>query len=156
MQKRFTLFHVFNVFHLQFGSSAVLLPCYYDASLYVSRLPPNSVPHLVRAALGTRRRRSSSHHQSTFHFPFVLSCLLTHLVSISLISCCVFNPLFSPCLCAELFIVSACARFLWCVTGFVPICLWFWLQVVLWIKLLRWLPSFLSCAWLSCRQLRTP
>jgi hypothetical protein len=28
------------------------------------------------------RHRSSSHHRSTFHFPFVLSCLPTHLVSI--------------------------------------------------------------------------
>jgi hypothetical protein len=31
---------------------------------------------------GARCRRSSSHHRSTFHFPFVLSCLPTHLVSI--------------------------------------------------------------------------
>jgi hypothetical protein len=42
-------------------------------------------------------------------FIFHLSCLLTCLVSISLITCCVFNT--PPCLCAELFNISACARF---------------------------------------------
>ena len=41
----------------------------------LSRLQPKSVPLLVRAALGSRRHWSSSHHRSTFHFPFVLSCL---------------------------------------------------------------------------------
>ena len=106
----------------------------------VSRLPPKSVPLLVRAALGARRHRSSSHHRSTFHFPFVLSCLLIHLVSISLITCCVFNPLYPPCLCVELFVVSACAHGYWCATGFVPmlvysLCCWFC------IKLLRLLPG---------------
>ena len=29
-----------------------------------------------------------------FHFPLVLSCLPTHLVSIPFINCCVFNPLY--------------------------------------------------------------
>jgi hypothetical protein len=34
-------------------------------------------------------------------------------------------PLFPPCPCPELFIVSTCAMFYWCVTGFVPMCLLF-------------------------------
>jgi hypothetical protein len=50
--------------------------------LYLSRLPPKSVPLLVRAAFGGRRHQSSSHRRSTFHFPFVLSCFPTHLVYI--------------------------------------------------------------------------
>ena len=70
----------------------------------MSRLPPKSFPLLVRAMFGGRRHRSSSHRQSTFHFPFVLSCFLTHLISIFIINCCVFNPLFPPCPCVELFV----------------------------------------------------
>uniref|UniRef100_A0AAZ3QQC7 Chromo domain-containing protein n=1 Tax=Oncorhynchus tshawytscha TaxID=74940 RepID=A0AAZ3QQC7_ONCTS len=48
----------------------------------LSRLPPKSAPLLVQAALGSRHRRSSSHHRSIFHFPSVLSCFSSHLVSI--------------------------------------------------------------------------
>jgi hypothetical protein len=62
----------------------------------VSRLPQKSVPLLVRAMFSGRRHRSSSHRRSTFHFPFVLSCLPTHLVSIPSYTCCVFNPLPPP------------------------------------------------------------
>ena len=83
---------------------------------------------------GVRRHRSSSHRQSIFHFPFVLSCFPTDLVLISLIKCCVFNPLFSPCLCVELFVFSACAHLLLVHIGFCThdgYC----------IKLLRLLPS---------------
>ena len=50
--------------------------------MLLSRLLPKSVPLLVRAVFGGRRRRSSSHRQSIFHFPFVLSCFPTHLVFI--------------------------------------------------------------------------
>ena len=38
----------------------------------------------------------------------------------SLITCCVFNPLFPPCVCVVLFVVSACAHVDWCASGFVP------------------------------------
>jgi hypothetical protein len=62
---------------------------------------------------GGGHRRSSSHHRSTFHFPFVLSCLPTHLVSIPSWHVVYLTLCPPPCLCAELFIVSACARFLW-------------------------------------------
>jgi CHASE2 domain-containing sensor protein len=71
----------------------------------LSRLLPKLGPLLVWAALGGRRCRSSSHRRSTFHFPFVLSCVSTHLVSSPSFTCCVFNPLFPPCLCVGLFIV---------------------------------------------------
>uniref|UniRef100_A0A4W5NN11 Integrase catalytic domain-containing protein n=1 Tax=Hucho hucho TaxID=62062 RepID=A0A4W5NN11_9TELE len=72
----------------------------------LSQLPAKSVPLLVRAAFSGRRHRSSSHRRSTFHFPFVLSCFPTHLVFIFSHYCCVFNPLFPPCLCGELFILA--------------------------------------------------
>ena len=52
------------------------------SNMLLSRLLPKSVPLLVRAVFGGRRRRSSSHRQSIFHFPFVLSCFPTHLVFI--------------------------------------------------------------------------
>ena len=81
----------------------------------LSRLPPKSVPLLVRAAFGGRCHQSSSHRRSTFHFPFVLSCFPTHLVFISLINCCVFNLMFPT-----LFVVSACAHVYWCAAGVVP------------------------------------
>ena len=46
----------------------------------LSRLPPKSVPLLVRAVFGGIRHQPSSHHWSIFHFPLVLSCLPSHLV----------------------------------------------------------------------------
>ena len=89
---------------------------------------------------GVRRHRSSSQCRSTFHFPFVLSCFPTHLVFISLINCCVFNPLFPPCLCVELFVVSACAHVDWCASGLYP-CWLFLYAAGFCIKLLRREPS---------------
>ena len=65
------------------------------SDLLLSRLPPKSVPLLVRAAFGGRRHRPSSHRRSTFHFPFVLSLFYTP-GFISPITCSLFNPLFSP------------------------------------------------------------
>ena len=88
---------------------------------------------------GGWRRRSSSHRRSIFHFPFVLSRFPTHLVLISLM-CCVFNPLFPPCLCVVLFICKCT----FCLTGarrvIVPIlCISY--SVGFTIKLLRLLSS---------------
>ena len=99
--------------------------------IVLSRLPPKLVPLLVRAAFGGRRRRSSSHHRSTFHFPFVLS---SHTPGFNtIITCCVFNPLFPPCPCPELFIVSVCARY----SGVRRV-----LYLLYWLFCLRW---FLYC-----------
>ena len=86
-------------------------------STRMSRLLPKLMPLLVRAMLGGRSRWSSSHRRSIFHFPFVLSCFPTHLVLISLIMCCVFNPLFPPCLCVVLFILFHVMRTLVCCAG---------------------------------------
>jgi hypothetical protein len=74
-----------------------------DTHWCLSRLPPKvgSSP----CSGGFRRRWSSSHRQSTFNFPFVLSCFSTHLVSIPSFTCCVFNPLFPQRLCMGLFII---------------------------------------------------
>ena len=69
----------------------------------MSRLLPKSKPLLVRAVLGGRHHRSSSHHWSIFHFPLVLSRLPTHLVSIPFITCCVFKPLFPLMSLSEMF-----------------------------------------------------
>ena len=60
----------------------------------VSRLPPKLFPLLVRAVFSGRHHPPSSHRSSLFHFPLVLSCLPSHLVSIPSITCCAFNPLF--------------------------------------------------------------
>jgi hypothetical protein len=74
---------------------------------------------------------SSSHRRSTFHFPFVLSCFPTHLVSISLIKHCVFNPLYPPCPCVELFVCKCLCIMLLELVGFCThvgffYCRWFW------------------------------
>ena len=104
----------------------------------LSQRLPKSVPLLVRAVFGGRHHRSSSHRQSIFHFQFVFS----HTPGFhSLITCCVFNPLFPPCLCAELFIVSACAHDDRCAKGFLYSCLVTLYAVGFAIKLLRLLLS---------------
>jgi hypothetical protein len=59
----------------------------------LSRLPPKSVPLLVRAAFGGRRHRPSSHIWSIFDFPFVLSLSYTPGFNPP-ITCSLFNPLF--------------------------------------------------------------
>lgn len=41
---------------------------------------------------GALRRRPTSHHRSFFHFPFVLSVVLSHLVSFAFISVCIVTP----------------------------------------------------------------
>ena len=69
------------------------------------------MPLLVRAVLGGRLDRSSSHDWSLFHFPLVWSRLPTHLVPIPFINFCLFNPLFSLMSLSE--IVSCYARDLW-------------------------------------------
>ena len=78
----------------------------------MSRLPPKLVPLLVG--------RRSSHRWPSFHPPLVLSCLPSHLVPIPSITC-VFNPLFPLMSLSVLFVVSACARLSWCVSGYIPI-----------------------------------
>jgi hypothetical protein len=78
-----------------------------------------SVPLLVWTTFGGRRHRSFRYHRSTFHFPFVLSCFPSHLVSILSITCCVFNPLFPICHCPVLLIVRVCAGYVWRAKGFV-------------------------------------
>jgi hypothetical protein len=113
-------------YNLYFG----IVPIYWA---YLLRLPPKSGPLLVLAALGSLRCRSSSHRRSTFHFPCVLSCFSSNLVSFPSIICCVFNPLFPPRLCVGLFIVSSCAR-----QGFEPNYL---------VILIRWV-LLLNCSWL--------
>ena len=102
-------------------------------------------------------RRSSSHHRSTFHFPCVLSCFSSHLVSIPSITCCVFNPLFPPCLCVGLFIVSACARVYWWATGFCTQYVVIFMALVLLLNCSGYYYQvLLSCVWLPCHRLRTP
>ena len=66
------------------------------------------LPLLVGAVLGGQLHRSSSHHWSIFHFPLVLSCLPTHLVSIPFITCCVFNPLFPLMSLSEIVLCQCC------------------------------------------------
>ena len=93
-----------------------------------------------RSQFGGQPHRSSSHCRSICHFPFVLSCFPTPLVLISLIKCCVFYPLFPPCLCLELFVCSACAHLslvhvMFCTHNGYFLCHWFC------IKLLRLLSS---------------
>ena len=85
----------------------LFLSCFRWGRGALSRLPPKSVPFLVRAAFGGRRHRSSSHRRSTFHFPFVLSWFSAHLVHIPssdymyITLCsrhvCVWNCLFVTC-----------------------------------------------------------
>ena len=58
----------------------------------LSRLPQKVVPLPVRVVLGSRHRRPTSHHRSIFPFPFVLSLVLSHLVSFALISVCIITP----------------------------------------------------------------
>ena len=69
-----------------------------------------SVSLLVPATFGGQCHRSLSHRRSTFHFPFVLSCLPTHLFSIpSLHGVCLI--LCSPhVLVPNCLFCSACAR----------------------------------------------
>ena len=106
------------------------------SSMCVSRLLPKSLPLLVRAVLGGRRYRSSSHHRSIFHFPLVLSCLPTHLFSIPSITC-VFNPLF-PLMSLSEIVYCQCSVYLYrCATGLrTHICLYSFFLLVLWSMLL--------------------
>ena len=61
----------------------------------LSRLPLKSVPLLVRLAFGCGRHRPSSHHRSTFHFPFPSVLSLSYTPGFNPpITCLLFNPLF--------------------------------------------------------------
>ena len=118
----------------------------------VSRLLPKSVPLLVRAAFGSRRHRSSSHRRSTFHFPFVLSCLPPHLVSIPSLHV-VYLTLCSPhVLVPELLVhvMLVCNGF--CLLMNLLFCLqWFYLLNCAVVNLF-----LLSCARLLCRHYAPP
>ena len=121
----------------------------------MSRLPPKSVPLLVRVAFCGRRHRASSHRRSTFHFPFVLSYFPTPGLH-SLITCRVLNSLFPPMsLCEIVCCKCMCTSDWFCGGLFYPYFVLVGTACFCIIKVLQLLPISAFLRLTSCSQLRT-
>ena len=120
----------------------------------MSRLPPKSVPLLVRPVFGSRRHKPSSHHWYIFNFPFVLSSFTAGSNLINYMLC--FNPLFPLMFCRRLFYCMFVQVMCRCATGFVPtyviFCIFWFLEFYEHLFNDSVFPSSFSCSWLPCHR----